>query len=228
VHTLVRSTVTAVAALWLSVGPGLLLSHAPTAAAAERPAEAGFSMVIASDPQLTWWRGGDDPDCSSRRDWGEEALMMDSCVDTKGKETNKNQVSAINRVMELGRWPETGFARGGGSPINTPNGVIVNGDLMATGHAWEWDLFKSYHGKDKLNYQPYWGLGNHDYENFAYAYHGNDDCTYYWTWDGDKNSCAKWAVWPSATISTPIFQTSPAETGRRRSRCRTAPASTCV
>lgn len=148
----------------------------PESSSAQPAEDAGFSMLVASDPQLTWWRGGDDPDCKG------------GCVDDKGKETNRNMVSAMNDVMTLGQWPSSpGLKFGAGAPLIEPSGVIVNGDLTSFWHKEEADLYKDYYSD--LRYQLYPGLGNHDYGN------NKDDCVYEKLYHPDKNRCAKEAIW---------------------------------
>jgi hypothetical protein len=177
----------ALAAVWLSFGA----APPRIAAAADNAPEPGFSMMVASDTQLTWWRDG-DPDCTSNKVWyqSEWVLNGDSCVDARGKQTNREQVAAINRITELGSWPNvSAVGHGAGSAISAPKGVIVNGDLVSAGHAPEWGMFEDLWGADQVHYPRYLGLGNHDYENYV------NDCVYRFDFDGDKNRCPKEALW---------------------------------
>lgn len=155
-----------------------------TVAACVRPAAAqdGFSLMIASDTQFTWWRGGKDPDCHGK------------CVDTKGVETNRNMLSSMNNIMRLGRWPDSPLlTAGAGSPIIKPSGVIINGDLTSFWHGSQAALYKQYYSE--LAYPLYPGLGNHDYSNNV------DDCGYKAIYlNRDKNRCAKEAVWYMANV----------------------------
>jgi hypothetical protein len=151
-------------------------SVAPTAHPAPANQSGGVSMLFASDPQFTWWRGGHDPDCK------------DDCVNDKGKETNNNLIAAMNNVMALGQWPSSNhLASGAGALLINPSGIIINGDLTSFWQRDEAHLFKDYY--DDLQYTLYPGLGNHDYSNNL------NDCTYLPLFHPDKNRCAKEAVW---------------------------------
>ena len=172
----------AVAALWLSLGPALSprpVAAAPPAQAAPPPAAAdpGFSLLILSDPQLPWWREGDDPDCD-----------YDLCRDLKAGYTNSRMVESLNAVTNLGRWPD-GARRGDGAALNPPKGVVVNGDLTAFFHQSQLDLFDQHYGGSKVKYPLYLGLGNHEYENNL------NDCSFDSQFHEDTNRCAKEAVW---------------------------------
>lgn len=140
----------------------------------------GFSMSIMSDPQLTWWRGGHDPDCSS-----------EECGDAKAEETNRNTVNAINLLNDpsfILHWPVTPtLVMDAGSPIIPPVRTIINGDLTGFWHEDQAERFKGHYANFKSVVYP--GLGNHDYENNV------NDCSYSWMYEGDKNRCAKEAVW---------------------------------
>lgn len=144
-----------------------------------------FTMVIASDPQLPWWRGSADPDCTT-----------EECILDKGIVSNRDHVRAINSVTQatwsygvssFQGWPQNG------APISQPAGVIVNGDLTAYWHEWQVELFRSIYDigyrdaePDVLSLPLFPGLGNHDYANNVggcqgadlvdLAYHGDDAC----------------------------------------------------
>lgn len=128
----------------------------------------GITVVIASDPQLRWWRGRGPQEALKDLAW----------------KSNNEQAMAIDRVFEL-TWPDE---RGG--VVETPKAVIVNGDLT------EWWLEGLSPGSvnqpnelmeqflDRIWYPIYPGLGNHDYEINV----GKNEV-------GDKNLSAKRAVW---------------------------------
>jgi hypothetical protein len=105
-----------------------------------------FTLLFASDPQLTWWRGGKDPDCSAEK-----------C----GPESNEKQVAAMNSISAA-TWPD-------GRPVSDLRGVMINGDLTAFFHDDEFEQYKSFY-EGQLKISSYVGLGNHDYENNV------DDC----------------------------------------------------
>jgi Calcineurin-like phosphoesterase len=111
-------------------------THPPLA-----PAGAAFTLLISSDPQLTWWRGGADHQCDAK---------------TCGPKSNEAQVSAMN-AMPTAKWPD-------GRPVVDLRGVIINGDLTAFFHPEEEEQYKSY-WESKLKLQIYPGLGNHDYSS---------------------------------------------------------------
>ncbi|MEZ4869258.1 MAG: PKD domain-containing protein [Caldilineaceae bacterium] len=140
----------------------------------------GFSVSILSDPQLTWWRGGDDPLCNT-----------ETCEDDIAEETNRNTVNAVNRLNDPNftlYWPITPtLAMDAGAPILPPVRTIINGDLTGFWHEEDAARFKGHYANFKSDVYP--GLGNHDYENNV------NDCSYSWIYEGDKNRCAKEAVW---------------------------------
>jgi hypothetical protein len=184
--------------LCLSLSP--LLAPAPATAApspaspaaaplAPTPDDAYFSMLVASDTQLPWWREGDDPGCK-----GDDDPDTDTCGDQKAAQTNQAETSAMNRVLELGTWPADGVERGGGTAISVPKGIILNGDLTAYWHEWQVKLLEQYYAPSKLSYPPYLGLGNHDYDNNVDRNNGQS-CSYQPAFYEDTNRCAKEAVW---------------------------------
>lgn len=147
-----------------------------------------FTMIIASDPQLPWWRGARDPGCSS-----------EDCVKMRARETNADQAFAMNNIERVnwisgnikGVWPSTlNLTQGAGSVVKKPAGVIINGDLTAFWHGWQVDMYKSFYdpgyskaAPEVLQLTIFPGLGNHDYANNL------NDCGW-----PDRNSCAKDAV----------------------------------
>ena len=190
-----------------------LLLPAGSFVAAPQPARAqttppdGFSMVVASDPQLTWWRQGEGGVCV-----GLDDDATKECVDREGRRSNEELITAMNDVGALGSWPQSGLTKGAGDPIRTPRGAIVNGDLTAFWFPEEKKLYEELY--PALHYQIYPGLGNHDYQN------NTDDCDYDVIYYPDHNRCAKEAVWwMTRKIST--LRTSSGTMRRASSRSRT-------
>jgi PKD repeat protein len=159
----------------------------PKSSAADPADDDGFSMLIASDPQLTWWRGGEDEECQG------------ICSDVVGRLTNEYMVSAMNDIMSLGQWPAApGLKFGAGAPLVEPSGVIVNGDLTSFWHKSEAELYKDTYSD--LRYQLYPGLGNHDYGNNKDGDKKDDGCVYEPLYHPDANRCAKEALWYMANF----------------------------
>ncbi|WP_281648980.1 metallophosphoesterase [Parendozoicomonas sp. Alg238-R29] len=106
-----------------------------------------FYMIMSSDPQYPWSCGNGHSDCD------DETLAT---IDNEG------QVAAMNALLrDLGR--------------ERLAGSIINGDLTAFGHDWQFDKYRQFYEKDlKINNYP--GLGNHDISNNV------DDCA--------SNNCA--------------------------------------
>jgi hypothetical protein len=144
-------------------------------------AQNAFSMIVMSDPQLPWWRGGGD------------SPLVD--VTTKGIETNNNMVNAINEIVSLGQWPTAAtLTRGAGSAVLRPSGVIINGDLTAFWHEDQFELYQAIYSR--VQYQIYPGLGNHDYENNYVTTPIEDGTCYYYSINVfDWQRCPKEAVW---------------------------------
>ena len=142
----------------------------------------GFSIIFASDPQLTWWRQGEGGACV-----GIPADEVADCVDEHGRSSNEALVQGMNDVVSLGTWPQTGVTKGAGSPVTTPSAVILNGDLTSYYHKAEKEPYDEIYAD--LDYRLYPGLGNHDYQN------NRDDCVFDNIYYPDQNRCAKEAVW---------------------------------
>lgn len=169
----------------VALAPAAASANASMAAQVDR-----FSMIFASDPQLTWWRSNSP----AKGGECEHAEDKDACVDQHGRDSNSNLVTAMNAVTSLGVWP-AGVAIGVGEPINPPHGAILNGDLTSYGHAHEWEDYSSIYSN--LGYRIYPGLGNHDYENNVRKPDDDPDkgCVYKPLYHPDKYRCAKEAVW---------------------------------
>ena len=161
-------------------------------------------MLIMSDPQIDWWRSGADPTCKNE----DKPFPGVNCVKSKGRTTNLDMVNAMNRVTELGMWPLS-LEYGAGNSVNSPRGVIINGDLTEAWHAEQREDFLDYYqGNASINYPGldyifYPGLGNHDYANYVndcrfsgVPADSNGPITLPFTPSnaGDFNGCAKDAV----------------------------------
>lgn len=159
-----------------------------------------FTMIISSDSQLYWWRGGHcEPDYGIHD-------SRNACLIAMGLKTNADQyfaMASMARSFYNLRWPDIprlGTTRN--TVLNRPVGLIINGDLTSFWrnhytHNYEvsaylkiYDpthptansnpfgereirIFNSLH-YDTLSslYHFYPGLGNHDYSNNA------GDCSY--------------------------------------------------
>ncbi|HMQ31885.1 MAG TPA: PKD domain-containing protein [Chloroflexaceae bacterium] len=176
-----------ISSMLLAATLALALPQAPPAAAQEPPPDPGFSMLIGSDPQFSFWRGGEyDRLCKDHP--SKEART--ECDELQAVLANTDVALAMRGIQSLGQWPaELGI--GGGSPVAAPAGLIMNGDLTNYGHKSEWEAYDALYGG--LPYQRYEGLGNHDYENNTTAHGGS--CYYSDLNWADKNRCAKEAVW---------------------------------
>ena len=177
--------------LMMAVINALLLS--PPAFAAKGRQSVPFTYVIMGDPQYPWWQIADLPSgcnfteadtstmpvwdiiewdyvCDSNDQKGESNADGTVCsdwswkgdedgpVECAAKVENQNKVDGIKDVKNL-TWPETGL------DVQTPEAIIINGDLTAYFHPWQLDGYEKYY-LDKLS--DYWvlaGLGNHDYQN---------------------------------------------------------------
>lgn len=95
------------------------------------------SIVITSDPQYPWTDKTDrnEPESDSEKNARSEQLIRD-------------QYSSINAYMQS---------------VSTPGPVLINGDITAFGHGWQWNKMKELLGTLQAPY--YYGLGNHDIEN---------------------------------------------------------------
>jgi PKD repeat protein len=173
-----------------------------------QPTDQAFSMIFMSDSQLTWWRGGHDPNCNT-----------DDCQEHQGQVTNHDLINAMLNVQHLGAWP-TGLTFGANSPIIRPRGVVINGDLTAYWLKNEADLYRHYYPDGPLppaGIALYPGLGNHDYSNNVHGpidleqiyddiAHSRDirgsiyDTIYF----PDYNRSAKEAVWYMAGLAEHI------------------------
>ena len=106
-----------------------------------------FYMLMSSDPQYPWSCVNGSSDCDD---------------ENKATIDNEGQVAAMNALLrDLGR--------------DRLAGSIINGDLTAFGHDWQFEKYRQFYEQDlKINNYP--GLGNHDISNNV------DDCA--------RNNCA--------------------------------------
>ena len=145
----------------------------------------GFSMVLASDSQYKWWRGGQDPICNTS-----------PCIDGKAAETNLDMALGIANITQIGPWPAplTG-------DVTAPTAVIINGDLTEYWHPGQIDAVQAMYA---LQPNPiYYGLGNHDYQNNTTANDGSCYSSHGGVATTDANRCAKQAIaWMADKIGT--------------------------
>lgn len=127
-----------------------------------------FSMIIASDTQLPW---GTDPSCTA---------SAQDCEIEFGTRTNRWFTQSMNSITTLGTWPAH-VMNSGGNVVQTPEGVIINGDLTAFWHPWQVALYRKFYDPqfaeadpDVLQLPLFPGLGNHDYANNANDCWGED------------------------------------------------------
>lgn len=132
----------------------------------------GFGMIVASDTQLPWGRR--DNTNVTDKEWIEAGI-----------ETNRYHAASMNAITNLGNDFEKAQA------------VIMNGDLTAYAHPWQWVLYKRLYDKRTKNSYPevlqmpiYPGLGNHDYQNNVGSCWG----PWYSVFVDQKNWCAKNAM----------------------------------
>ncbi|MDO6632218.1 RICIN domain-containing protein [Bacillus thuringiensis] len=97
--------------------------------------EGPTSFVVASDPQYPWTDKMDNNEEDPNKEERSEQLITE-------------QFKSINGYTSS-------------NPIRTP--VIINGDMTAFGHSWQWVKMDELLGI--LNKPYYYGLGNHDIEN---------------------------------------------------------------
>lgn len=93
-----------------------------------------FTLAVTSDPQFPWKNEGDIP--------------------SSGNEIDDSRVSIPQAYQSINKYHATKAAL---------SGVIVNGDVTAFGHGWQWD----YMHEQLATLKPpvFMGLGNHDYQN---------------------------------------------------------------
>jgi hypothetical protein len=112
---------------------------------------ASVTLVLSADPQL--FRNGSSP------------LARATAV-----ENNRLLARSINRVRDLGDWPQ---AAGGGA-VAEPRALVVLGDLTELYREREADAFRHYYDPsfpgnagERVRFPTWLMLGNHDYVNNA-------------------------------------------------------------
>jgi Cytolysin, a secreted calcineurin-like phosphatase len=122
----------------------LLIIDIPTVSAQEQltPSPLGLvaesgSFVVTSDPQYPW-TDKTDAGISENKEVQKE----------RSEQLIRNQYNSINQYA---------------SQIDSTVPVIINGDITAFGHDWQWKKMNELFGV--LNTPYYYGLGNHDIEN---------------------------------------------------------------
>ncbi len=147
---------------------GFGMSLLATRVSTEDP-PANFTMIFSSDSQFPWGKN-------------DNTTLPEDEFDRLGIETNRYQALAMNTLKDAHER------------LGNPVGVVMNGDLTAFGHPWQWRLFKRLYIKGSEDAMPeiikwdvFPGLGNHDYANDV------DDCWGPWesffTWK--KEWCAR-------------------------------------
>ena len=134
-----------------------------------------FSLLIASDTPYPWYSLGGPAPCRSL-----EPSDPDACVTRYAKSTNRAQLLAMSKIGRL-TWPVDRVLQGGGNPVATAAGLVVNGDITAFGREWQYrDLLALTNGETNQiatnvaadstparpvlaqNFGVFLGLGNHD------------------------------------------------------------------
>ncbi|PGU00843.1 phosphoesterase [Bacillus cereus] len=95
------------------------------------------SFVFTSDPQYPWTEKTDNNQTES-----------DSEKERRSENFIRNQYKSINEYT---------------SQISTRTPVLINGDITAYGHGWQWDKMNELFNTLESSY--YIGLGNHDIQN---------------------------------------------------------------
>jgi 3',5'-cyclic AMP phosphodiesterase CpdA len=102
-----------------------------------------FSMIVSSDPQYPWYDNVLPPGLTS-----EEQIKLNA------QRQISQQYQSMNILAEQRKNSGSEFLI---------QGVLINGDLTAFGHDWQYDMYMNLLGFLKLPYYPM--LGNHDYAN---------------------------------------------------------------
>jgi hypothetical protein len=165
----------------------LLVAAAAPAPRAALAVSEPFTLIVASDPQLPWWRTGHDPTCPGPADPADR-WDADSCFGIAGRVTNQAQVTSMNELVSLvGNWPVSPNLTHGGGAIQQPLAVIMNGDLTNFWQSSDVPWYRQFYDPGYEDADPnvlrlpiFPGLGNHDYAN-------NVEMCY-------RNHCAKEAV----------------------------------
>lgn len=116
---------------------------------------ATFSVVISSDPQYPWYDGTLPPGLTS-----EDQHKQNS------ERQIRQQYESVNRLAEQ--------RKGAGGPYQV-EAVLINGDLTAFGHDWQFDKYKEL--VQILGAKFYPALGNHDYMNNVNDSYNNNNAS---------------------------------------------------
>jgi len=104
-----------------------------------------FSLAITSDPQYPWYDGILPP-----------GLTTDDQINDNSNRQITQRYASINQTAKQ--------RKDSGSPFPV-SGVIINGDLTAFGHDWQFDKYREQIGTLDSSLTVYPSLGNHDYQN---------------------------------------------------------------
>jgi len=167
------------------------------------PPTGGFSMLIASDPQIYWYRPDECKDDCFKEECKKHLGKSDCKREELAKLANDYQVKAMNSINDL-KWPKQENITNGGADIADTMGLIINGDLTAYSHPEQYYAYRNYYdspafqwanltgkGTTELKWPIFPGLGNHDYSNNV------GDCKGYYINNElktDSNHCAKAAA----------------------------------
>jgi cytolysin (calcineurin-like family phosphatase) len=108
-----------------------------------KTSSASFSVLISSDPQYPWYDDVLPP-----------GLETESQIKDNSERQIRQQYESMNQLAKQRK------------DTNSPyqiEGVLINGDLTAFGHDWQYDKYKELVSTLLPKYYP--GLGNHDYSN---------------------------------------------------------------
>lgn len=108
-----------------------------------KSAPTSFAMLVSSDPQYPWYDDVLPP-----------GLETEDEIKKNSERQIREQYESMNQLAQQ--------RNDDGSPFQV-QGVLINGDLTAFGHDWQFDKFKELVSILKPKYYP--GLGNHDYSN---------------------------------------------------------------
>lgn len=102
-----------------------------------------FSIIISSDPQYPWY---------------DHVLPPGLTTDEQIKQNSERQISQQYQSMNA-----LAKERKDNNSEFQVKGVLINGDLTAFGHDWQFDKYKALVSTLEIPHYP--GLGNHDYSN---------------------------------------------------------------
>lgn len=110
------------------------------------PEAKSYSLVFTSDPQYPWTDKSDN-----------------GTVEDENTKKNRSEQLIKEQYDDVNSYNNS---------TNNISNIIINGDITAFGHGWQWDKMNSL--MPMLNRPYYIGLGNHDIENNqGDSYHDN-------------------------------------------------------